>query len=43
MRYLSNFIKGEYINIMLTYSISVLAIFKNESSIIRDWIYHYLA
>ena len=43
MRYLSNFIKGEYINIMLTYSISVLAIFKNESSIIRDWIDHYLA
>ena len=28
---------------MFTYSISVLAIFKNESSIIKDWIDHYLA
>ena len=43
MRYLSNFIRGEYINIMFTYSISVLAIFKNESTTIKEWIDHYLA
>jgi len=43
MRYLSNFIRGEYINIMFTYSISVLAMFKNESTTIKDWIDHYLA
>ena len=43
MRYLSNFIRWEYINIMFTYSISVLAMFKNESSTIKDWIDHYLA
>jgi Glycosyl transferase family 2 len=42
MRYLSNFIRVEYINIMFTYSISVLAIFKNESSIIAEWINHYM-
>lgn len=43
MRYLSNFIRCEYINIMFTYSISVLAMFKNEYSTIKDWIDHYLA
>ncbi len=43
MRYLSNFIRVEYINIMFTYSISVLAMFKNESSMIKEWIDHYLA
>ena len=42
MRYLSNFIRGEYINIMFTYSISILAIFKNESSIIGEWLNHYM-